>query len=60
MDTTEILRELIKVSPAAVIAGLALYLNHKQIQIWAEKQEEISRVMGQVLEALRHLNGGKK
>jgi len=56
----EILIELIKVSPAAAVAFLALYLNHKQTQMWMKKQEEISKVMGQVLEALRHLNGGKE
>ena len=56
----EILVELIKVSPAAAVAFLALYLNHKQAQMWLKKQEEISKVMGQVLESLRRLNGGSK
>jgi len=56
----EILIELIKVSPAAAIAGIALFINYKQTRDWAKKQEEISLCMGQILEALRHLNGGKK
>ena len=62
----EILIELIRVSPAAAVAVIALYISHRQIQtwlqqtkIWAERQEEISMILGQVLESLRRLNGGK-
>ena len=47
--------------PAAGIAMLSIWLNHKLVSQWINQIEgallEVQRQMGEVTEALRHING---
>jgi len=47
--------------PVAAIAVLSIWLNHKLVMTWIAQVQEtfntVHRQMGEVTEALRHING---
>jgi len=60
--TTELMIQVLTIGgPVALIAFIAIYLNHKLVMRWADQVDksytELQKMMGEVTEALRHING---